>query len=369
MAQVKYGDAAEAVYSEGAVGFFDDPYVIMVTVGAVLIFVSIKGLVGGLCSSKRVLLIYYTLEFFLLGFILYAVSLCFFARDQANAMVARWWARWQDTFPDDITQDKVVSQIHKTLNTVRAPVLCSSCEHPFDSDCHRWQAGALLSVCGVLTLLNIWCASRIMGHGYALKHTTQILNILIVVSGGVLIYFTVITVQRSYGGSWAPYVVGTASGLCILFGSVSARLYWGLSSHSLTAWLSADGLVICWRRLVVQALQTGKSERQDLIEDNWDFLQEKVVGNVTIEEAVDITQRYDTLLGVLASITLLICIINLIAAIRLLIIRRRRRLQRNYIYNSDGDYTSSGDEEEKLPQREVSLAHMDGNRLRRKGQD
>ena len=49
--QVKYGEAAEAVYSEGAVGFFDDPYVTMVTMGAILIFVSIKGGLGALCAS------------------------------------------------------------------------------------------------------------------------------------------------------------------------------------------------------------------------------------------------------------------------------------------------------------------------------
>eukprot|EP00854_Cymbomonas_tetramitiformis_P018183 gene18183-21661_t len=148
------------------ISIFEEPDTALLVLGALLIYVACTGVVGACSSSKRVLLGYHLLVLGLLTALIYAATMMYLYREQAEAMVHVYWNRVSETLSTDdrlssYSEEQTVHAARRMLGT----------------------AGALIVTSGALLLVALWASSMIMGWKYTLKRIGSSANFVGFVCG------------------------------------------------------------------------------------------------------------------------------------------------------------------------------------------
>ena len=235
----------------------------MVVWGTLQLLVSVKGFFGALWERKRVLLVYFSLILVLLSGLIFGASVCFVFKDKADEVALGYIERLRDTPYSDEVLGKYKEDTGGFVH---------------DLNRHLGAAGAVFSVGAVVILVALWSASALMGHKYTLRKSSQIMNFVTLVMGGIVVYLAIASKVSHVGGTWVPGLLGTAGGITV---AVSFVGFVGISHEKRGCmWAHLATLVLVILLFIATAVaafafseQTGR-----YVDAHWDSINRRIVG-------------------------------------------------------------------------------------------
>lgn len=283
----------------GAAMVLDDPYAALCLFGALTALVALVGAVGAVKANKHILCCYFAMLLVGTAFLLYAAVFCLVFKDEADYYVASYWDKYQDSLPESWEKTRTVKKFH---NVLRA-------------------AGALCATAAALDLFQLYAASVVMGHEFALARATQIANFFSFFMGVGVAYMAIECIRRKVGGEWAPGLLVTVALLAIILSCTGFAQSYGERTHRVAVFHLASCSLILLLTVagMIGAFVEGQKTKR-WVGSNWD----KIGGNtVSQKEATEWWQAHATLLGVACCFLAVSLILNIVGSAYF--IRRNRR--------------------------------------------
>jgi len=154
-----------------------DPFTTMLLMGGLLLFVSVKGVVGAVTGSRRLLLVYFGFLLLLCCMLLYAAVISWCYSSFADEVAASYMRKLHQAAAEDksllaANPDQIrAGERFLRRNLRSASLLCGG------------AAG--------LMLLAMWSASKVMGHHYALANISSVISFSSFILGGIVIWLAV----------------------------------------------------------------------------------------------------------------------------------------------------------------------------------
>eukprot|EP00241_Pyramimonas_parkeae_P004389 CAMPEP_0114275422 /NCGR_PEP_ID=MMETSP0058-20121206/30322_1 /TAXON_ID=36894 /ORGANISM="Pyramimonas parkeae, CCMP726" /LENGTH=808 /DNA_ID=CAMNT_0001395343 /DNA_START=29 /DNA_END=2456 /DNA_ORIENTATION=+ len=174
--------------SEGTYSLFENPDVVLLLVGAVLLVVAGQGITGLCFNSKRLLLIYNFAVLALLTILIYVAGMMFIYREDARSMMHTYWERLNNEF-------SILHEEHEYI-----PIMTVE-EQDYQADKVRaemMRAGSIVCAIGALLLVALICSTEVMGWKYGLRRIGSFSNFCGIVFGLSLLSLAYIVATDSY---------------------------------------------------------------------------------------------------------------------------------------------------------------------------
>ena len=272
----------------------------MVVWGTLQLLVSVKGFFGALWERKRVLLVYFSLILVLLSGLIFGASVCFVFKDKADEVALGYIERLRDTPYSDEVLGKYKEDTGGFVH---------------DLNRHLGAAGAVFLVGAVVILVALWSASALMGHKYTLRKSSQIMNFVTLVMGGIVVYLAIASKVSHVGGTWVPGLLGTAGGITV---AVSFVGFVGISHEKRGCmWAHFATLVLVILLFVATAVaafafseQTGR-----YVDAHWDSINRRIVGGKSQGEVKAWIEANLIIIGIAAALLTILLLLNLTAVL------------------------------------------------------
>jgi len=194
------------------------PYQLLLGVGISLLFISLMGLLGSCCPSRRVgkeiLFGYFSTVLVFVSLLLWASVMCFQYKNETRRLLAR-------------TIDDEWETLEPLLETEEGTVMGY-----IEDNSNLIIAGSFCIVSGVAMIIALWASSKTMGHYFTVRKVLVSCSIAGSFSGMILIGLSVFYGAKNVGGAWAPGVTAVAGAAILL---LSWLALYGVKAKSLLA--------------------------------------------------------------------------------------------------------------------------------------
>jgi hypothetical protein len=204
--------------TEGYVKNILRPYQLVLALGVSLLMMSLAGLLGSACPTRRVgkeiLFAYFSTVLVFVCVLLWGSVMCFQYQNETKRFL-----------------DYAVESNWKTIQ----PLVDARKKHVLgyvDDNSNLIISGSFCIVSAVVMTIGLWAASKTMGHYFTVKKIMVSCSISGVFSGLVLMSLSIYYGAKSIGGAWAPAITAV-SGVAILL--LSLLGIYGVKAESLLA--------------------------------------------------------------------------------------------------------------------------------------
>ena len=285
----------------GANSVLDDPYAALCLFGAITGFISLLGVLGGIRANKTFLVFYFALLLAATAMLLYAAVLCLVFKAEADYYVSSYWEKYENSMPESWSRMDAIRKAHKVLEA----------------------AGALCATVAAIDLYQLYAASVIMGHEYALARSVQIINFFSFVMGVGVAYVAVECIRRKVGGDWAPGMMVTLAICTIILSCTGFVQSFGEKTHRVAVFHLVACVVILVLTIAcaVAAFAEGQKTKR-WVDDHWDKIGSE---DITQKQVHDWWQAHATLLGVACCFLAISLILNIVGSSYFIHTTRRSR--------------------------------------------
>ena len=238
------------------------PYQMVLALGTSLLLMSVMGLLGAACPTKRVgkemLFGYFSTLLVFICVLMWGAVMCFQYQNETKRFL-----------------DYTVESNWQTLR----PLVHTGKKNVYDyieDNSNLILSGAFCIVSAIVMTIGLWASSKTMGHYFTVKKVLVSCSISGIFSGLVLVSLSIYYGAKNIGGQWAPGVTAVA-GVAILL--LSMLGIYGVKAESLLA-LVLHLFLMCGLSLFVSVMGVlviaYPHVVSDFVHQNWKAIRENV---------------------------------------------------------------------------------------------
>ena len=271
----------------------DDMFTLSLVCGAVLLLIAIKGIIGGISSSKRLLIWYFVMTMIASSGLLYGLSASYLYADYADDVIERnFWGTLGNATHDSMAVlhadnlEKAEQYLHDSLQS--AVALCL----------------ALSALVGLAQL----CVTVILGLEYLMLQLGSGLNFTGFLCGLLLVLLATLWIgwqdDSLVGAVWLLCIAGTLQMTlsCLGFAGI-------LSKHRCAMKLHCCMLVLIFGSIVAALVVCFRDPEyaENELEAHWNSTLQHFTGNWTEQQAIEVLVDHSASLGGVASAACVMC--------------------------------------------------------------